>query len=237
MHHELLELARWAGARRYVLGGEGAVAAKRPEGGLIVSRSQACLERLEDNALATLDADQTRALIREVDELPPAPAAETDMLFPVKPDAAPSSDAWLVADLFAAFEEVRFVLHSQPVVVNQILCSPRARQFSDRRNLPSEVIACGPSSVLIPFVPPGPALARETRRKLTLWRDRYKETPRLILIQNHGMLALGASAEDVRRITEMTVKYAEIFVGATLLGGPEFLKPALVAQIDAAKQL
>ena len=236
MHHELLELAHWAGnhPERWVLGGEGSIAAKRPEGGLVMNRSQTWLSRLDESALAVLDADQTRALIREVDELPPASPAELDAP-PPPSDWVPSPQAWLLADLFATFEDVCFALHTQPVAVNQILCSPRARQFSDRRNLPFEVVTCGSASVLIPFVMPGPGLAKEVRRKLVLWRDRYKETPKLILFQNHGMMALGSSAEEVRRVTAMAVKSAEVFVGAAMMGGPEFLKPNFVAQIDATK--
>jgi rhamnose utilization protein RhaD (predicted bifunctional aldolase and dehydrogenase) len=133
------------------------------------------------------------------------------------------------------FEGIRFAAHTQPIPINQVICSPRARQFSDRRNLPHEIVACGQASVLVPFMPPGFLLAKEIRRKTALWRDRYKTTPKLILMQNHGMIALGETVEEVKQVTEMAVKYAEIFVGAAMMGGPEFMKPNYVAQIDATK--
>jgi len=80
-------------------------------------------------------------------------------------------------------------------------------------------------------------LAKEIRRRIALWRDRYKTIPKLILIQNHGMIALGETVDEVQTITEMAVKYAEIFVGAAMMGGPEFLKPNYVTQIDATRMV
>lgn len=234
MSNELLDLAHWAGTHpaRLVLGSEGAVAAMLPSGTFAVSAAHAHLARLGPESLVEFDLSKAQCLITMDDATPEQIAeAQTNPAAPT-----PSADALIFADLFA-FEGVRFALHTQPIPVNQIICSPRARQFSDRRNLPHEIVACGQSSVLVPFMPPGLLLAKEIRRKIALWRDRYKETPKLILIQNHGMIALGATEEEVRIVTEMTVKYAEIFVGAAMLGGPEFLKPNYVTQIDATKQV
>ena len=232
MSSELLDLAHWAGTHpaRLVLGVEGAVAATLPSGTLAVSAAHANLARLEPGGLVELDMARARCLL-ELDEAGPEQIAEAQ-INPAGP--APGADLFLFAELFA-LEGVRFALHTQPIPVNQIVCSPRARQFSDRRNLPHEIVACGQSSLLVPFMPPGLPMAKEIRRKLVLWNDRYKETPKLVLIQNHGMIALGSTAEEVRTITEATVKYAEIFVGAAMLGGPEFLKPNYITQIDATK--
>ncbi len=232
----LLKLAQWAGSHpaRLALDGEGAAAALLPSGTTFaVSAALSKLARLTADRVVECDLGKTRALIEGEPEPAPEVLAEIQ-LDPAAP--LPSADVFTFADLFA-FDGVRFALHTQPIPVNQIVCSPRARQFSDRRNLPHEIVACGQSSVLVPFMPPGVLLAREIRRKIALWRDRYKETPRLILIQNHGMIALGATAEEVQTVTEMAVKYAEIFVGAAMLGGPEFLKPNYVTQMDATKRV
>lgn len=232
MSRELLDLAHWAGTHpaRLVLGSEGAVAATLPSGAFAVSAARSNLARLEPGSLVEFDLAKARCLI-DLDDVTPEQIAEAQK----NPEApAPSADALIFADLFA-FEGVHFALHTQPIPVNQIICSPRARQFSDRRNFPHEIVECGQSSVLVPFMPPGLLLAKEIRRKIALWRDRYKETPKLILIQNHGMIALGSTPEEVRTLTDITVKYAEIFVGAAMMGGPEFLKPNYVTQIDATK--
>lgn len=231
MNNELLELAHWIGHHpaRLAIWNEGAVAGTLPGGKIAVSAAGAGMGCLESASLVELDPEKLRELIA-LEELPPEAIAEAQTN-PAAP--TPSADALAFADLLA-LEGARFAAHTQPIPVNQIICSPRARQFSDRRNLPHEIAACGQASVLVPFMPPGLPLAREIRRKIALWRDRYKTTPKLILLQNHGMIALGETAAEVKRVTEMTIKYAEIFVGAAMMGGPEFLKPNYVTQIDAS---
>ena len=42
--------------------------------------------------------------------------------------------------------------------------------------------------------------------------------PKLVLLQNHGIIALGATSEAVLAITLMPEKAAAIFVGAAALG-------------------
>jgi len=235
MHSVLLALAHWAGNHpsRMILGCEGAVAATVPGGtSFVVSATRAKLIQLEAANLVECDLAKARALIPLEDATPEQLAAiQTDLAAPT-----PSADALAFADLFA-FEGVHFALHTQPIPVNQVICSPRARQFSDRRNLPEEILSCGQASVLVPFMPPGLPLAKEIRRRIGLWRDRYKTIPKLLLIQNHGMIALGKTPEEVQMITEMAVKYAEIFIGAAMMGGPEFLKPNYVTQIDETKRV
>ena len=196
-----------------------------------VSATRIKLARLEAGSLVEFDLAKARALIALDDATPEQLAdAQTNPAAPI-----PSADALAFADLFA-FEGVHFALHTQPIPINQVICSPRARQFSDRRNLPEEILSCGQASVLVPFMPPGLLLAKEIRRRIALWRDRFKTAiPKLILIQNHGMIALGKTAEEVQMTTEMAVKYAEIFIGAAMMGGPEFLKPNYVTQIDETK--
>ena len=167
MHNELLELAHWAGnhSARLAVGSEGAVAAVLPgDGAFAVSAAGANLAKLEAGSLVEVDLAKARALIGAAGEPTPEQiaGAQTNPAAPV-----PSADALVFADLFA-FEGIRFAAHTQPIPVNQIVCSPRARQFSDRRNLPHEIVACGQASVLVPFMPPGLPLAREIRRKIAL---------------------------------------------------------------------
>lgn len=234
MSNELLELAHWIGHHpaRLAIWNEGAVAAVLPGCKFAVSAAGANLARLDSASMVEMDLAKAQALValEEVDaekilEAQSNPAAPT-----------PCADALAFADLLG-LEGIRFAAHTQPIAVNQIICSPRARQFSDRRNLPHEIVACGQASVLVPFMPPGLQLAKEIRRKTALWRDRYKTIPKLILLQNHGMIALGETLDEVKRVTEMAVKYAEIFVGAAMMGGPEFMKPNYVTQIDATKMV
>lgn len=148
----------------------------------------------------------------------------------------PSTDSLLYAFLLS-LEEVQIAAHLHPREVNQILCSPRARQFADRRMLPTEIIGCGSAALLASYADPGLPLAKEVRRRMVLWRDRFKSVPKVVLVQNHGMFVLGKSCQEIIRITEMMIKSAQVFIGAAIMGGPVFLTPNNVSQIENLKEL
>lgn len=54
-----------------------------------------------------------------------------------------------------------------------------------------------------------------------------------MLIQNHGLIALGATTGSVLAATLMAEKTARIFLGAESLGGAVPLTPQNVARIDS----
>lgn len=143
-----------------------------------------------------------------------------------KPSVESIFHAWLLT-----LDGVEFVGHTHPVGVNQILCSPRARDFAERRIFPDEVVCCGPQSVFVPYIDPGLALAREIRDRTQAFITKFAAVPRLILLQNHGLIALGSSPNAVLAATLMAAKAAEIFAGAAAMGGPNFMTEANVARI------
>ena len=57
------------------------------------------------------------------------------------------------------------------------------------------------------------------------------EKPRLILLENHGIIALGKSADAVLACTYMADKAATIFAGAAAIGGPVFLPQEQIERI------
>jgi hypothetical protein len=74
-------------------------------------------------------------------------------------------------------------------------------------------------------------LAREIRERTTAFIKQNGHVPRLILLQNHGIIALGNSAKAVLACILMATKAAAIFMGAAALGGPIFLTPQHVERI------
>jgi rhamnose utilization protein RhaD (predicted bifunctional aldolase and dehydrogenase) len=119
---------------------------------------------------------------------------------------------------------VEFVGHTHPIPVNQVLCSRLSRHFARRRVFPDEVVCCGLESVLVPYADPGLTLAREIRRAVASFVRRLGRPPRVILLENHGMIAVGATPESVTAATLMCAKAAEIFVGAASMGAaPRFM--------------
>lgn len=230
----LLALGRRLGNHplQLTLGTEGSCAVKVDAATFLVSRSGAKLATLAAEDLISVRFAEARALL-EKETLP------EDGLGSCLEDEdapAPSSDTLIYAHLFG-LEGIALAGHVQPVEVNQIISSPRARQFADRRTIAEEVIACGGSSILVPYCDAGLPLAREVVKKTMLWRDRNKKTPRLVLLQNHGMMVLGEEIEPVLDVAERTVKSARVFVGSAMMGGPVFLSPNHVAHLETLPHL
>jgi rhamnose utilization protein RhaD (predicted bifunctional aldolase and dehydrogenase) len=143
----------------------------------------------------------------------------------------PSTEAVFHAYLLS-LEGVSWVGHTHPVEVNGILCSPRAGDFARRRIFPDEIVCCGRESALVPYVDPGLPLARGIREEVEGFVKRKGELPRIILLGNHGLIAISGSADGVMTATRMAVKAAEIFNRAALHGGPVFLPESEVARIE-----
>jgi rhamnose utilization protein RhaD (predicted bifunctional aldolase and dehydrogenase) len=127
---------------------------------------------------------------------------------------------------------VNFVGHTHPVAVNQLLCSKFARTFAQRRTFPDEIVCCGVESVFVPYTDPGLKLAQAMRAAVVAYINRLARPPRVILLENHGFIGLGATPEAVLAATLMGAKAAEIFSGAAAIAGrPKFLSAAQVARI------
>jgi rhamnose utilization protein RhaD (predicted bifunctional aldolase and dehydrogenase) len=144
--------------------------------------------------------------------------------------ARPSVETVLHA-LALQLEGVRFVGHTHPTAVNAVLCSQQAEEAIAGRLFPDEIVYCGPAPVYIPYTDPGVPLARAVRDATQGYLDEYRETPKVILMQNHGLIALGRTASEVENITAMYVKTARVILGTYALGGPHFMSPQAVARI------
>jgi rhamnose utilization protein RhaD (predicted bifunctional aldolase and dehydrogenase) len=161
-------------------------------------------------------------------------AAIDEALFAARVDSQakkPSVEAIFHAYLLT-LPGVNFVGHTHPIAVNQVLCSKHARTLAKRRLFPDEIVCCGVESVFVPYADPGLKLAQAIRAAVMAYIKRLSRAPRVILLENHGFIALGPTPEAVLAATLMGTKAAEIFVGAAAIGGtPRFLTPAQVVRI------
>ena len=93
-------------------------------------------------------------------------------------------------------------------------------------------MAGSPSLVTFPYIDPGLALAREVRRVLREFRAAHGTSPKVILLENHGPVALGATDTEVLNILLMLDKWARVLAGTLAVGGPKFLPSAVSDRID-----
>ena len=125
-----------------------------------------------------------------------------------------------------------WVGHTHTVSVNQILCSAQGAEPFRRHVFPDAIVVCGLHPAVVPYVDPGFALAKAVRGELQRFKTDHGQPPKLLLMENHGVVALGQSAAEVLNIHLMADKWAKTLLGTYALGGPKFLPNEEAARID-----
>jgi rhamnose utilization protein RhaD (predicted bifunctional aldolase and dehydrogenase) len=187
------------------------------ENQLVACRFSALLPLLKAGAMT--DAEVEKALLdSRVDATQPKPSVEAVF------------HAYLLS-----LPGIEVVGHTHPVAVNSILCAGDGpcQRFAFERRFPDEIVCCGAKSVLVPYVDPGTILAQKIRDETDKFITAENRPPRVILLQNHGLIALGATTGSVLAATLMAEKAARIFLGAAAWGGPVGLTPQNVLRIDS----
>lgn len=144
--------------------------------------------------------------------------------------AHPSVETILHA-LLLRLPGIEFVGHTHPTAVNALLCAKNGREAFEGRLFPDEIVCCGPKYIWIPFTDPGAPLARRVHQEVHDFISENGFPPKVILMQNHGMIALGPSRATVENATAMMVKTARVILGTYAVGGPNFLPDHIVERI------
>jgi len=126
---------------------------------------------------------------------------------------------------------VRFVGHTHPIAVNAILCARNSREIVSGRIFPDEIVCLGRAPVYVPYTDPGVTLALAIKQGVERFREEEGEGPKAILMENHGLVALGGTPQEVETITAMWVKTAQVLAGTFLFGGPRYLAAKHVDRI------
>ena len=128
---------------------------------------------------------------------------------------------------------IEFIGHTHVTSVNGLLCSREGwnAMQAGGRLFPDEIVVCGVAPCGVPYVDPGLPLARALRDKVIEYIEEFNAAPKTIYLQNHGFIALGKSAAEVRSITLMADKAARILLGALSCGTPTYLSPENVKRI------
>jgi rhamnose utilization protein RhaD (predicted bifunctional aldolase and dehydrogenase) len=214
--------------------GEGNTSCRLDEETFLVKASGSCLATLEESQLVACRFSHLLPLLT-VAEMTDADIEQALLNSRVDPSQPkPSVEAVFHAYLLMV-QGVDVVGHTHPIAVNQILCAGEAvsRRYAIERRFPDEIVCCGAKSVLVPYIDPGTRLAKAIRDHTNLFIRNENRAPRLVLIQNHGLIACGPSTGSVLAATLMAEKAAHVFVGASALGSPVALSPQNVARIDS----
>lgn len=230
---ELVEMTRTLGdpSNRYVIIGEGNTSYRVDDNVFWVKASGQMMHNIGEDGFVSMYIDKVLALFDDppgdIDAMKTAAqAAKVDVKSEVRPSVEATFHAMLLAEC-----NVKYIGHSHPQAVNSLMCSTRAEQFARHRLFPDEAVLCGPESVYVPYIDPGLPLAVGIRDGVRDYMDKNGEAPKVVLLANHGLIALGQTTQEVLNITAMCVKAAEIFIGACSVGGPVFMSEADINHI------
>ena len=238
---QLVAMSRALGepGRDYVILGEGNTSARVGDDRMWVKASGARLQGItadgfvqvrRDKVLAMFDAGDPSAssgqVLSDADVERGLREAMVDSTAPRRPSVETLLHAYLLG-----LDGVNFIGHTHPTAVNAILCANGGKQAVAGRICPDEIVVCGPSPLWIDYVDPGVPLARAVREQTQRYITEHGGSPQSVLMQNHGLIALGATAAQVEAIIATWVKTARIIAGAMAFGGPRFLSDDNVARI------
>ena len=148
----------------------------------------------------------------------------------LKPSMEVSFHAWILR----TFPQINFVAHTHPIHTNKILCSERIFSFGKRRLFPDQIVRNGSRSCVVPYATPGKPLKDAIKESVIQFMTDSKYFPKLILLQNHGIITAATSAKDCITSTLMCEKSAEIYSGARAMGSINYLTKEQIAEVDTS---
>lgn len=203
----------------YVILSEGNTSAQLDDGTFWVKASGTPLAEAGEASFMRLRLEQVLALVggpgsTEAEMRRDLSAARVGPVDEVQPSIEAAMHA-----VCLSLEGVSFVGHTHPAAVVSILCSRRARSAFRRPLYPVETSLWRPP-LFARFAPPGQALAREVQRAMNAYRRRHSGPPSFILLEGHGLAAIGDTPQAVLDTTALVDKMARTLLGTFTLGGP-----------------
>jgi rhamnose utilization protein RhaD (predicted bifunctional aldolase and dehydrogenase) len=123
--------------------------------------------------------------------------------------------------LHVAVQAVRpaaFVGHTHPTEVVGLLASAEQEDAFARPAYSDEAVVLG-RPLFVPYASPGIELGRLVHHRLLEYVEASGELPQLVLLANHGIVAIAPTAEGVLAVSEMAVKAARVRRIAYSAGG------------------
>ena len=216
---ELLGLTHALGepGRKLAILAEGNTSERLTDGRLVVKSSGASLGSVTRDDFVTIDVDEIANILQDetADQTSLTHALDAGIHGGIHRRASIES---LMHAAIQAVTPVQFIGHTHPTAILGLVSSIHAASAYDSPAYSDEVVVIG-HPLFVPYASPGIQLGRAVYEGLRRRVDEGGDAPALILLGNHGIVAVGPTASAVDGITEMAVKAAEIRIAALSAGG------------------
>ncbi|MGI6877237.1 class II aldolase/adducin family protein [Microbacterium sp. gxy059] len=215
---DLLALTRWLGEpeRDLVILSEGNTSEQVGDA-IVVKASGSSMRTATPDDFVTVDVDPLVALLRDPaatqDDLTRALTAGEAEGRPVR-----ASVESLVHAAVRAVAPMRFVAHTHPTDAVALLASRQAATAFAEPVYTDELLILG-RPLFVPYAQPGIELGRLFLASLEIHVAEHGEPPSLVLLGNHGIVALSQTTEGAEAVSLMAVKSARVRLGARAAGG------------------
>jgi L-fuculose-phosphate aldolase len=108
--------------------------------------------------------------------------------------------------------DIKYVSHTHPTNTLKILTTNKSKLFAEKRFFPDQVVFNGKKSCLVPYAKPGVDLTNSIKKSIHSFISEENFFPKLILLENHGIIVCGKTIDECTIITEICEKSAEIFL-------------------------
>ncbi len=217
--------------RHLAILGEGNTSADLGDGTFLIKASGGNLASLDASGLSRVKFD---TILDAINDHTLNDSGVREVLLASRADAdsrLPSVETFMHA-ICLREAGAKWIGHCHPVSVLQVLCSQQGATPFLQHVFPDEIVVCGRDLAVVPYIDPGIELARSVRASLQKFDADFGGPPKVILLENHGPVALGQSEREVLNILLMLDKWARILIGNFTLGGPKFLPDATATRID-----
>ena len=217
--------------RQMVILGEGNTSANIGDGTFWVKASGHSLPTIGADGFSRVSIDKILSYLdgEALDEHGVADALKTSKVSTEFPK--PSVETFLHA-LCMKECGANFIAHTHAVSVNQLLCSKLGAEPFMGNICPDQIVVCGAAPAVVPYIDPGFHLSVAVRNEFRRYMDTYGKPPKVLLMVNHGIVALGKTAKEAFNIQLMADKWAKILVGALSSGGINYMDEENVKKIS-----
>lgn len=193
------------------------------DGELVVKASGARMDRAKPDDFVVVDLDAAARVLGD----PRATQDELSALLAVADDprGRRASIETLVHVAAVHAGGATWVAHTHPTAIVGLVSIEEGERLWQAPLFPDEAVVVG-RPAWVDYHEPGLALGRAVARSITEHAERHGTPPRLVLLGNHGMVALGRSPEEVEAVTTMAVKAARTRALAHAVGTPRYLDAA-----------
>ncbi|WP_083449796.1 class II aldolase/adducin family protein [Luteipulveratus mongoliensis] len=214
---DLLDLTHTLGepARDLAVLAEGNTSELLDDGRLVVKASGANLASATAEDFVVVDVAEVMAVV----ESPDSTQSELSAVLVASDGVRRASIETVVhAAVHAAAGGARFIGHTHPTDVVGLLASVRAKEAWQQLVYSDEAVVVG-RPLFVPYASPGLALGRTYLGALRSYVAEHDALPQLVLLANHGIVAIAPTAVGVEAVSTMAVKGALVRATAYAVGG------------------